>query len=91
MTSAEKSSFQLMYPYYSWFKTNVKANFASWLTNPQRQLLPIKTWNALNEAFSGVPMWENAAGAGWKINTGQKDATGKYIYVTRRERRKHRS
>lgn len=82
MTSAEKSSFQLMYPYYSWFKTNVKANFASWLTNPDRQLLPIKTWNALNEAFSGVPMWENATGAGWKINTGQKDAQGNYIYVT---------
>jgi len=82
ITPVEKSIFQLMYPYYSWFKTNTKIQFATWLTNPQRQLLPIKVWNMLNEANAGVPLWQNDQGAAWKIATGQRNAKGEMIYVT---------
>jgi hypothetical protein len=82
ITPTEKSLFQLVYPYYSWFKTNVKLQFGVWLTNPQRQILPIKVWNMLNEAASGVPLWQNDTGAAWKIATGQRNAKGEQIYVT---------
>ena len=82
VSPTEKSLFQAMYPYYSWFKTNTKLQFGTWLTNPQRQLLPIKVWNMLNEEAAGVPLWQNDTGAGWKIATGQKNAKGEMIYVT---------
>jgi hypothetical protein len=82
VSATEKSFFQALYPYYSWFKTNLDLQFGSWLTNPQRQLLPIKVWNSLNEALAGVPLWQNDQGAAWKIATGQKNQKGEMVYVT---------
>lgn len=81
LSPLERNTFRILYPYYSWFKTNVKANFGSWVSNPGRQLLPVKTWNVLNEALAGRPLWQNAPGAEWKVATGQKDKNGKEIYV----------
>ncbi len=81
LTDTEKNIFRALYPYYSWFKTNVKANFGAWASTPERQLIPMKVWNSLNEAMSGKPIWKNDQGASWKINSGQKDSKGQTIYI----------